>query len=41
MSEPRFCEECGEELTDGENGICDNCCYGDEEDEFEEDDEDE
>ena len=28
-SEPMVCEECGEELADGEDSICDNCCYGD------------
>jgi hypothetical protein len=43
MSDPKYCEECGDELTDGEDGICDNCCYGedeeDEEDYFREDDE--
>lgn len=35
-----FCEECGEELADGEDGICDNCAFSEEEDDdFNEDDE--
>ena len=36
-----FCEECGEELADGEEGICDNCVYSgeDEDDDLDEDNE--
>ena len=40
MNEPKYCDECGDELADDEEGLCDNCLYqSEEDDDFEEEDE--
>ena len=39
MIDPRLCEDCGCELDETEESYCEDCLYGDEDDEFEDDDE--
>lgn len=34
-----YCEECGEEVDEDQDGLCDNCAFGEEEDDDMEDEE--
>ena len=38
MVDPRKCEDCGCKLDETEESFCENCHYGDEETEFEDED---